>query len=99
MGEVAGAVAINNHASKFDQKGKNRIKSGRDMIAEMYGVLCSLAGPEPFKPSDVDYGTALRYVDEEVARNPQINKTTLLMAIERLIPVTGRKRRSFCNIL
>merc|ERR1712232_203835 len=96
-GHIAGVIAINNHASRSDTVGKDRVMSGWDMVSAIHDVVCYMPSPEPFKPSEVDYDTVVEYVNEEAERNHTIKKDIILAAVLRLVPVTDKRRN--CAIL
>merc|ERR1712228_685205 len=53
-GEIAYAVPINNHVSRVDAFGKDRLKSGREMFAVIHDIVCSPEfAPEPFQPEQI----------------------------------------------
>merc|ERR1712232_200140 len=97
-GGIAYAVPINNHASRVDAYGKDRLKSGREMVSVIHDILCSKdLGPEPFRPTEVDYITVVKYVEEEVEKHPNLVKDALLAAVLRFVPVRGKN--NLCSIL
>merc|ERR1712232_1053829 len=81
-GDIAFAVPINNHASRVDVKGNDRLKSGREMISVIHDIVCSEdLGPVPFQPAEVDYNTVVKYVEEEIEKHPLLKKDALLATV------------------
>merc|ERR1712139_98925 len=97
-GDIAYAVPINNHVSRVDMNGKDRLKSGREMVSAIHDIVCSEdLEPEPFQPAEVDYATVVRYVEEEVEKHPNLKKDALLATVLRFVPIQGKK--NLCSIL
>jgi len=86
---IAAAIAVNNHPSKADSSGRDRAKAGHDIIRAIHDVVTKF--PEPFKPPEVAYEDVAWYVDEEVERNPAVQKETVLNALLRFIPMKNMK--------
>merc|ERR1712232_1510009 len=74
-GDIACAIPINNHVSRVDVYGKDRLMSGREMVSVMHDIVCAEdLGPEPFQPAEVDYVTVVKYVEEELEKHPHLKK-------------------------
>jgi predicted GTPase len=93
--KFSATVAINNHVSKADAAGRDRARAGKDMVQAIHSVVCKMN--EPFKPPEVELDAIIGYVDEEIERNPNLKKESIMSAVLRFIPVIGKK--DLCNIL
>merc|ERR1712232_135310 len=97
-GDIGYCVPINNHKDRVDVNGRDRVKSGREMISVIHDIVCSEdIGSEPFVPAEVEFETVVKYVEEEVAAHPNLKKDALLAAVLRFVPVRGKKK--LCAIL
>jgi len=97
-GDIACAIPINNHTSRVAVNGKDRLNSGREMMAVIHDIVCSEdLEPEPFQPAEVDYITVVKYVEEEIEKHPHLKKDALLATVLRFVPVRGKK--NLCSIL
>merc|ERR1712232_443047 len=97
-GDIGFCVPINNHKDRVDIMGKDRLKSGREMISVIHDIICSEElGPEPFIPEEVEFAAVVKYVEEEVQKHPNLKKDALLGAVLRFVPVKGKKK--LCAIL
>jgi len=92
---IANALAVNNHPCKSDEAGLDRAMSGRHMIKAIHDVVVKMH--EPFKPPEVELDAVIWYVDQEVERNPSVEKDNVLAAILRFIPVIGKK--NLCTVM
>merc|ERR1712110_1402135 len=93
--KISATIAINNHASKADAAGRDRARAGKDMVQAIHSVVCRMH--EPFRPPEVELDDIIGYVDQEIERNPNLKKESIMSAVLRFIPVIGKK--NLCSIL